>query len=29
VLRFGPAPYLSDAQIIEAMESLREVVREG
>ena len=27
VLRFGPAPYLSDAQIVEAVEALGEVVR--
>jgi selenocysteine lyase/cysteine desulfurase len=27
VLRFGPAPYLSDAQIVEAMRSLGEVTR--
>ena len=27
VLRFGPAPYLSDAQLIEAMEMLAEVAR--
>ncbi len=26
VLRFGPAPYLSDAQLVEAMEALAEVV---
>jgi kynureninase len=26
VLRFGPAPYLSDAQIVDAMEALAEVV---
>ena len=25
-LRFGPAPYLSDAQVVQAMETLREVV---
>ncbi len=29
VLRFGPAPYLSDAQLVTAMETLGEVVREG
>lgn len=28
-LRFGPAPYLSDRQIVTAMEALGEVVREG
>ncbi len=27
VLRFGPAPYLSDAQVVSAMEALGEVVR--
>jgi kynureninase len=27
VLRFGPAPYLSDAQLVSAMEVLGEVVR--
>jgi kynureninase len=27
VLRFGPAPYLSDAQLVAAMEALGEVVR--
>jgi kynureninase len=27
ILRFGPAPYLSDAQIVTAMEALGEVVR--
>jgi kynureninase len=27
VLRFGPAPYLSDGQIVDAMEALAEVVR--
>lgn len=27
VLRFGPAPYLSDAQLVSAMEALGEVVR--
>jgi len=27
VLRFGPAPYLSDAQIVRAIETLGEVVR--
>ena len=26
-LRFGPAPYHSDAQLLEAMERLREVAR--
>jgi kynureninase len=25
VLRFGPAPYLSDAQLVDAMEALAEV----
>lgn len=29
VLRFGPAPYLSDGQIVEAMETLGEVVSRG
>ncbi len=29
VLRIGPAPYLSDAQIVEAMETLGEVVSRG
>jgi kynureninase len=28
-LRFGPAPYLSDAQVRAAMEALGEVLREG
>jgi kynureninase len=29
VLRLGPAPYLSDAQLLEAVGLLGEVVRDG
>ena len=29
MLRFGPAPYLSDRQVVSAMDALGEVLREG